>query len=89
MKISTLFFSKTEFLPSKKHLLFLAMEGDGIELTNIKVKENHFYWCFEIFMVLAQNTESAKHFQAQHFIVYGNKHSLTKNLVLGQFFNSP
>ena len=28
-------------MPSKKHLLFLAMEGDGIELTNIKVSDKN------------------------------------------------
>ena len=37
------------------------------------MKKDHFYQYFEIFLILAQNAESEKHFRIQHFIVYGNR----------------
>ena len=37
------------------------------------LKAGHFYGYFEILLILVQSAESAKNFQVQDFIVYGNK----------------
>ena len=45
------------------------------------LKGNHFKRYFEILLILVQNTEQAKNFQVQNFIVYVRKyHSLTRKL---------
>ena len=40
-----------------------------------------FHHYFKILLILMQNAESAKKFQVQNFIVYGNKHySVTRKI---------
>ena len=43
-----------------------APEGEG---------QGHFYQCFDILLILAQNAESVKSFQVQNVMVYGNRHN--------------
>ena len=73
-------------LPLKNHLPFLTIERYDIELTNIKISDENivplggaqapergsFLSLFWNFAILAWNAESAKTFEVQNFIVYGN-----------------
>ena len=45
------------------------------------LKGYHFHHYFKILLILAWNAESAKNFQVQNFMVYGNMHqSLTRKI---------
>ena len=86
LKFWPCYLEKLNFFPSKNHLAFLTIERYDIEMTNIKISDKNIVHLGGVqvpeggsFLVLfwnvadfGMNTESAKNFHVQNFIVHGN-----------------